>query len=337
MKKISIPLLKWYSLYKRDLPWRHTKDPYLIWLSEIILQQTRVAQGKDYYLRFSKTFPNPISLATATEDQVLKLWQGLGYYSRARNLHAAAKSMKGVFPHTYEGVRALKGVGDYTAAAICSIAYNMPYAVVDGNVYRVLSRVFGIDTPIDSHNGKKEFSTLAQEQLDKKNAGEYNQAIMDFGATVCTPQVPQCKGCPLAKQCVARRENRTEELPVKEKKTKLSTRYFHYIYVEQGNCIYLHKRGGGDIWQNLYELPLFETSTEKRPKVAWLKGAELTPMGTLKHVLSHQIIYGSIYKVELPPSRKLPMELIKIKKKDLKKYAIPRLVQKLLEKIKTES
>ncbi len=336
MKKISAPLLEWYSMYKRDLPWRRTKDPYLIWLSEIILQQTRVAQGTEYYLRFAKTFPTPSSLASATEDEVLKLWQGLGYYSRARNLHAAAKSMKGKFPRTYEGVRALKGVGDYTAAAICSIAYNMPYAVVDGNVYRVLSRVFGIDTPIDSNDGKKQFSALAQTQLDKKNASEYNQAIMDFGATVCTPQCPQCKGCPLAKQCVARRKNRTEELPVKEKKTKLSTRYFHYIYVEQGNCIYLHKRGGGDIWQNLYELPLFETSTEKRPKVAWLKGAELTPMGTLKHVLSHQIIYGTIYKVKLPHSAKLPTEFIKIKKGDLKKYAIPRLVQKLLEKIKTE-
>ena len=333
MKKISAPLLKWYSQYKRDLPWRRTKDPYLIWLSEIILQQTRVAQGTEYYLRFAKTFPTPSSLASATEDKVLKLWQGLGYYSRARNLHAAAKSMRGKFPRTYEGVRALKGVGDYTAAAICSIAYNMPYAVVDGNVYRVLSRVFGIDTPIDSTDGKKQFSTLAQAQLDKENASEYNQAIMDFGATVCTPQSPQCAKCPLAAQCVARRENRVEELPVKEKKTKLSMRYFHYIYVEQGNFIYLHKRGGGDIWQNLYELPLVETPTEKKPKIAWLKGATLTPAGTLKHVLSHQIIYGTIYKVKLPPSAKLPTEFIKIKKSDLKKYAIPRLVQKLLEKI----
>ena len=336
MKKISAPLLKWYSRYKRDLPWRRTKDPYLIWLSEIILQQTRVAQGTEYYLRFAKTFPTPSSLSSATEDKVLKLWQGLGYYSRARNLHAAAKSMQGKFPRTYEGVRALKGVGDYTAAAICSIAYNMPYAVVDGNVYRVLSRVFGIDTPIDSTDGKKQFSALAQAQLDKKNASEYNQAIMDFGATVCTPQAPQCEGCPLAKLCVARRENRAENLPVKEKKTKLSTRYFHYIYVEQENCIYLHKRGAGDIWQNLYELPLIETPTEKEPKIAWLKETKITPLGTLKHVLSHQIIYGTVYKVMLSPSTKLPTEFIKIKKSDLKKYAIPRLVQKLLEKIKTE-
>lgn len=333
MKKISAPLLKWYSQYKRDLPWRHTKDPYKIWLCEIIMQQTRVIQGLSYYNKFVKRFPAPADLASASEDEVLKLWQGLGYYSRARNLHAAAKSMKGKFPRTYEGVRALKGVGDYTAAAICSIAYNMPYAVVDGNVYRVLSRVFGIDTPIDSTEGKKQFTQLAQMQLDKKYAGDYNQAIMDFGATVCTPQSPQCAKCPLSKQCIARRENREEELPVKEKKTKLSTRYFHYIYVEQGDFIYLHKRGAGDIWQNLYELPLVETSTEKKPKVVWLKGAKVTPAGTLKHVLSHQIIYGTIYKVTLPPSAKVPTELIKIKKKDLKKYAIPRLVQKLLEKI----
>ena len=332
-KKISAPLLEWYSRYKRDLPWRHTKDAYKIWLCEIIMQQTRVSQGLSYYNKFVKRFPTPADLASACEDEVLKLWQGLGYYSRARNLHAAAKSMKGKFPRTYEGVRALKGVGDYTAAAICSIAYNMPYAVVDGNVYRVLSRVFGIDTPIDSTDGKKQFTRLAQAQLDKKYPGDYNQAIMDFGAMVCTPQVPQCKGCPVAKLCVAQRENRAEELPVKEKKTKLSTRYFHYIYVEQGNFIYLHKRGAGDSWQNLYEVPLVETPTEKKPNVAWLKGATLTPKGTLKHVLSHQIIYGTIYKVKLLPSTRLPKEFIKIKKTDLKKYAIPRLVQKLLEKI----
>ena len=336
MKNISTPLLNWYSHYKRDLPWRHTKDPYKIWLCEIIMQQTRVSQGLSYYNKFVEKFPSPSALAKASEDEVLKLWQGLGYYSRARNLHAAAKSMKGKFPSTYEGVRALKGVGDYTAAAICSIAYNMPYAVVDGTVYRVLSRVFGIDTPIDSTEGKKQFAQLAQEQLDQKHASDYNQAIMDFGATVCTPQTPQCAGCPLSKQCIARRDNRAEELPVKEKKTKISTRYFHYIYAVQGDFIYLHKRGAGDIWQNLYELPLIETPTEEKPKVAWLKGAKLAEAGTLKHVLSHQVIYGTIYKVQLPPLAKLPSEFIKIKKGNLKKYAIPRLVQKLLEKIKTE-
>ena len=196
-------LLIWYQQNKRDLPWRHTRDPYLIWLSEIILQQTRVAQGLSYYMRFTERFPTPAMLAEADEDEVLKYWQGLGYYSRARNLHAAAKSMQGVFPSTYEGVRALKGVGDYTAAAICSFAYKMPYAVLDGNVYRVLSRIFEIQTPIDSPAGKKEFSALAQKLLDKTHPDDYNQAIMDFGATVCTPVSPQCLLCPLADRCQA--------------------------------------------------------------------------------------------------------------------------------------
>ena len=229
MKQFAHLLLKWYAAHKRILPWRDVNDPYKIWISEIILQQTRVAQGYDYFVRFINRFPDVKSLAAAKEDEVLKLWQGLGYYSRARNLHAAARSMGGVFPRTYEGVRALKGVGDYTAAAICSFAYNMPYAVVDGNVYRVLARVFGIDTPIDSPSGKKEFSALAQELLDKKNSGDYNQAIMDFGATCCTPQSPQCGTCPMKRFCLAYKENLQDVLPVKSQKTKISARYFHYI------------------------------------------------------------------------------------------------------------
>ena len=196
MLTFSATLLAWYDKNKRRLPWRQTRDPYLIWLSEIILQQTRVSQGLSYYMRFSERFPTPQALADASEDEVLKYWQGLGYYSRARNLHAAAKSMNGVFPATYEGVRALKGVGDYTAAAICSFAYKMPYAVVDGNVYRVLSRVFGLSTPIDSPKAKKEFTALAQQLLDKARPDDFNQAIMDFGATVCTPSAAQCLVCP---------------------------------------------------------------------------------------------------------------------------------------------
>ena len=219
-------LLIWYRQNKRDLPWRHTRNPYLIWLSEIILQQTRVAQGLSYYMRFTERFPTPAALAEADEDEVLKYWQGLGYYSRARNLHAAAKSMQGVFPSTYEGVRALKGVGDYTAAAICSFAYKMPYAVLDGNVYRVLSRIFEIQTPIDSPAGKKEFSALAQKLLDKTHPDDYNQAIMDFGATVCTPVSPQCLLCPLADRCQAHLHGRVENFPVKQQKTKVASRYF---------------------------------------------------------------------------------------------------------------
>ena len=366
MKSISAPLLAWYQKNKRDLPWRHTKDPYKIWLCEIIMQQTRVAQGLAYYNRFVETFPTPADLAAATQDQVLKLWQGLGYYSRARNLHAAAQSMHGKFPPTYAGVRALKGVGDYTAAAICSIAYNMPYAVVDGNVYRVLARVFGIRTPIDSTDGKKQFTALAQALLDKKHPGDYNQAIMDFGAMVCTPQAPQCTACPLANICQARKEGTVEKLPIKAQKTKISTRYFHYIYVEQGKFTWLHQRGPGDVWQNLYELPLVETdgatldgasvllkkwfgaarlispSSGLRPPSpsrgeGEMGSTRLAPPGArgtpLKHVLSHQIIYAYIYKVKVPPARKVPQGFIKIQAKNLPKYAVSRLVQKLLEKV----
>lgn len=341
MKQFAPLLLAWYTVNKRDLPWRDIKNPYKIWISEIILQQTRVSQGYDYFVRFIKRFPNVKMLAAAKEDEVLKLWQGLGYYSRARNLHAAAQSMGGVFPRTYDGVRALKGVGDYTAAAICSFAYNMPYAVVDGNVYRVLARVFGIHTPIDSPNGKKEFTVLAQKLLDKKNPGDYNQAIMDFGATCCTPQTPQCETCPMKKFCVAYQKGLQEVLPVKAQKTKISVRYFHYIYVEQGAFTWLHKRGAGDVWQNLYEPPLLETPTEKLASSAqaqlkkWFGPARVVTAGKpIKHVLSHRIIYAQLYKVVLPPARQVPPEFIRVRKKDLPKYAVSRLVQKLLENLK---
>ncbi|MBR4356159.1 MAG: A/G-specific adenine glycosylase [Elusimicrobiaceae bacterium] len=336
MKKFSSILLAWYQANKRRLSFRDTHNAYLIWLSEIIFQQTRISQGLAYYEKFANRFPSPASLAAADEDEVLKLWQGLGYYSRARNLHAAAKSMRGKFPTTYEGVRALKGVGDYTAAAICSMAYNMPYAVVDGNVYRVLSRVFGISTPIDSTDGKREFTALAQKLLDKKSPGDFNQAIMDFGALICTPQVPACEQCPFSKRCVARLKNRVEELPVKAQKTKISERFFHYIYVKQGPYVWLHKRGSGDIWQNLYELPLVETTKAgtlaKKP--AWCGRAKLSTVGKpVKHILSHRIIWAQLYRVKLPPTAKMPTDFVRAKKVTLEKYAVPRLVQKLLEKI----
>lgn len=337
MKNFSPTLLSWYKTHKRDLPWRHTKDPYKIWLCEIIMQQTRIAQGLAYYNRFVDTFPSPLSLARANEDQILKLWQGLGYYSRARNLHEAAKSMKGQFPTTYEGVRALKGVGDYTAAAICSIAYNMPYAVVDGNVYRVLSRVFEIHTPIDNTKGKKQFATLAQKLLDKKFPGDFNQAMMDFGALVCTPQAPQCKKCPLAQICKAHKEGTQEKLPVKAQKTKVITRYFHYVYVEQGKYTWIHRRGIGDVWQNLYEVPLVESKSDKLPPASlkkWFGAAKIAPVGSsVKHVLSHQIIYAHIYKVKLPAAHKVPTLFEKIPACELQKYAVSRLMQKLLERI----
>lgn len=339
MKKFSSVLLDWYALNKRDLPWRHTRDPYLIWLSEIILQQTRVSQGISYYLRFAERFPTPLSLAQAPEDEVLKYWQGLGYYSRARNLHAAAQSMNGVFPSTYEGVRALKGVGDYTAAAVCSMAYGMPYAVLDGNVYRVLARVFGLDTPIDSKEGKELFAGLAQKLLDSKQPGDYNQAVMDFGAVVCTPAAPRCADCPLAGRCKALAGRRVEQLPVKTQKTKTFSRYFHYIYVRQEQKTWLHKRGAGDVWQNLYEPPLVESTSSSEKwfcredyKALFGNNKPILKVSSLKHVLSHRIIYADLSEVTLPPSFSLPRGFLLIPVRELKKYAVSRLVQKLLEK-----
>lgn len=337
-------LQEWYAVNKRDLPWRHTQDPYLIWISEIILQQTRVAQGYDYFVRFVRRFPDVKALASASEEEVLKYWQGLGYYSRARNLHAAARSMKGVkFPGTYEEVRALKGVGDYTAAAICSLAYGMPYAVVDGNVYRVLARYFGIDAPIDSGKGKKLFARLADEMLDKKRPAEYNQAIMDFGALQCVPRDPACNVCPLAESCAARAEGKVAQLPVKQHKTQTVNRYFNYLYVRMGEDILLHKRTGDDIWKNLYELPLIEVDHDMQETELLASGAFRalfaegeTPLVRVmqrgvKHVLSHRVIYANFYGVELLQNSRSFSGYTRIKIADLENYALPRLVHAFLE------
>ena len=337
-------LQEWYAVNKRDLPWRHTQDPYLIWISEIILQQTRVAQGYDYFVRFVRRFPDVKALASASEEEVLKYWQGLGYYSRARNLHEAARSMKeGKFPATYEEVRALKGVGDYTAAAICSLAYGMPYAVVDGNVYRVLARYFGIDAPIDSGKGKKLFAGLADEMLDKKRPAEYNQAIMDFGALQCVPRDPACNVCPLAESCAARAEGKVAQLPVKQHKTQTANRYFNYLYVRMGEDILLHKRTGDDIWKNLYELPLIEVDHNMQETELLASGAFRalfaegeTPLVRVmqrgvKHVLSHRVIYANFYGVELPQNSRSFSGYTRIKIADLENYALPRLVHAFLE------
>ena len=344
MNIFSEKLIGWYADHKRELPWRDTEDPYVIWISEIILQQTRVAQGYEYFMRFIHRFPNVEVLAEASEDEVMKFWQGLGYYSRARNLHAAARSMNGTFPTTYEAVRALKGVGDYTAAAICSFAYGMSYAVVDGNVYRVLSRYFGIDTPIDSTEGKKLFAAMAEEMLDKANPAMYNQAIMDFGAIQCTPQSPDCLFCPLADSCWALKKGQVSKLPVKQHKTKTTNRYFNYIYVRMGACTYLHKRTEEDIWKNLFELPLVETdapvSEEKfreLPQVrALFAGAEVPKLrlvsANVKHVLSHRVIYANFYEVFLPENSTSFSGYLRVKTDDLEQYAVSRLVHAFLEK-----
>jgi len=256
-------LLKWYAKSNRPMPWKGEKNPYLVWLSEIILQQTRVEQGWPYFERFRDKYPKVEDLANAPEDEVMKLWEGLGYYSRARNLHFTAKyiaqDLGGVFPKTYEEILSLKGVGPYTASAIASFAYGLPHAVVDGNVYRVLSRCFGIDTPIDSTKGKKQFTQLADELLNRKKPGEYNQAIIDFGATHCTPKNPSCGNCELQDICIAFRDDKQGAFPVKEKKIKKRTRYFQYFIVESPDGLLLHKRVEKDIWQNLYEFPVQET------------------------------------------------------------------------------
>ena len=344
MNNFSEILINWYREHKRELPWRESSDPYLIWISEIILQQTRVVQGYDYFIRFIKRFPDVTSLAEADEDEVMKFWQGLGYYSRARNLHAAARSMNGVFPKTYPEVLALKGVGEYTAAAICSFAYNMPYAVVDGNVYRVLSRYLGIETPIDSTEGKKLFASLAGEFLDKSRPAVYNQAIMDFGAIQCTPQNPACLFCPLAGSCMALSKSMVAQLPVKQHKTKTTERFLNYIYVRAGACTFINKRTGNDIWKNLFELPLIATAssvTEEEllalPEFIKLFDKEEVPVvrsicRNVKHVLSHRVLYANFYEVVLPEKTKSFSSYLKIKTNELEQYAVPKLIHAFLEK-----
>ena len=340
MSEFADKLIGWYEENKRDLPWRDTKDPYRIWISEIILQQTRVAQGYDYFVRFMERFPDVFTLAEADEDEVMKYWQGLGYYSRARNLHAAARSMAslGGFPTTYEGVLALKGVGEYTAAAICSFAYDMPYAVVDGNVYRVLSRWLGIDTPIDSTSGKKEFAQAAQELMDKRRPALYNQAIMDFGALQCTPASPDCLFCPLADSCLALAQGRVDALPVKQHKTKVTHRFFNYIYVRTGGYAFIRKRTGNDIWKNLYEPLLIETDTDFSENEAAFEQKLLDVLGEtpkcflkpvkmgVKHVLSHRVIHANFYELHLPDDFGSLEGYQKVPEEDLHKFAVSNLV-----------
>lgn len=337
-------LLRWYNDNKRDLPWRRTTDPYIIWISEIILQQTRVNQGYDYFLRFIDRFPNIETLARADEDEVMKYWQGLGYYSRARNLHTAAKSMNGVFPTTYEDVLALKGVGEYTAAAICSIAYGMPYPVVDGNVFRVISRYIGIDTPIDSGQGKKEINEWAHKLIDRNQPSAYNQAIMDFGALMCTPKQPKCTECPMMASCVAFAQDMVCKLPIKQRKLQVTNRYFNYIYVSAGKYTYIHKRIKNDIWRNLFELPLIETthvvsedelitSPEFRSFFAIGESPIIKKvLHNVKHVLSHRVIYANFYEVILPEDTCSFANYRQILKDELDQYATSRLVQIFLEK-----
>ncbi|HUH46956.1 MAG TPA: A/G-specific adenine glycosylase [Arenibacter sp.] len=345
MMGFSRIILEWYAVNKRDLPWRETREPYFIWLSEIMLQQTRVAQGIPYYMKFVEAFPSIEDLAAATEGEVLKLWQGLGYYSRARNLHATAKMVaekyNGIFPDTYGGLLSLKGVGDYTASALASICFNLPEAVVDGNVYRVLARYYGIDLPINSSAGKRYFKGLAEQVMDVGNIRDYNQGIMEFGAIQCVPKNPDCGACPLKSDCVALATNRIDSLPVKAGKTKVRNRYFNYLVLLDGsNKTLLRQRKGSGIWQNLYEFPLLESEGEigleeverNLSKVVTVEepaGIYLYNEEKVVHKLSHQHLHTWFWIVYFDGQLKNSIKL-----SDLHSYPVPVLIADFINAFK---
>lgn len=328
----------------RVMPWKGIKNPYFIWLSEIILQQTRVEQGLPYYEKFTKKYPKVENLAAAPEDEVMKMWQGLGYYSRARNLHSAAKSIveenDGKFPTTYAEIRKLKGVGDYTAAAIASFAFDLPHAVLDGNVYRVLSRFFGIATPIDTTDGKKQFAKLAQELIDDEQAAKYNQAIMDFGAKQCSPAKPVCMFCVFQRECSAFLEGKIGELPVKSKKITKKERFFYYLVVQKGKSLYLTKRKEKDIWQNLYDFPLIETkqaingkelakNIDKQLKHSYFSIKNISD--NYKQLLTHQKIMAVFVELTVKTLPKSVVEdWVKVDLKDLGSYGFPKIIDRYI-------
>lgn len=343
-------LIQWYLENKRDLPWRGTKNPYFIWLSEIMLQQTRVAQGLPYYEKFVKAFPEVEDLANASEENILKLWQGLGYYSRARNLHHSAKQVvfqcDGVFPDSYRELLKLKGVGDYTASAIASICYDEPTAVVDGNVYRVLARYFGIETPINSGKGIREFKSLATQLIDKTQPGTYNQALMEFGARQCVPQNPDCNGCIFNDKCIALATNKVGFLPVKVKKAKIKKRFFNYIVVNsEANQTVIKQRTTKGIWMQLYEFPLIECDVDmdavqlrklneyiSLEKKLQIKSLSLFNEKVIVHKLSHQHLYTRFWIAETNDlsltSKDLDLQVIPIE--NVNDYAVPVLVENFI-------
>jgi A/G-specific adenine glycosylase len=338
-------LLKWYKAKKRELPWRQTTDPYKIWLSEIILQQTRVEQGLQYYIKFVEHFPTIFKLAEADIDKVLLLWQGLGYYSRARNLHETAKyiaqNLNGNFPEDFLELKKLKGIGDYTAAAIASFAFNKAHAVVDGNVYRVLSRYFAIDTPIDSSKGKKEFLEIANEVLNIQEPAEHNQGMMELGATVCIPNKPNCSECPLAEKCIAYNNNSMQKFPVKHKRTKQQKRFLYFLVIKNTGTVCIEKREMNDIWQGLYQFPCIET--EKRVMDKQLPAKIQDKLSTkpvnyainsisveFKHILSHQILIGRFVHLTIAEPIKIN-GFTCIPEEEIQSYAMPRLITRYLE------
>jgi len=352
-------ILNWYEAHKRILPWRDITDPYKIWISEVILQQTRVIQGLEYYNRFIERFPDVHALADAEEQEVLKYWQGLGYYSRARNLHAAARSIEtrfgGKFPEDYKSILSLKGIGEYTAAAIASFAFNLPCPVVDGNVFRFLSRLFAIEEPIDTSKGKKFFTKLAGRIMDRQQAGFFNQAIMEFGALQCIPASPDCEECPLATHCLSKMQGRVSEFPVKLNKPKTKDLHLYYFYIHSGEFIFLKKREGKGIWQNLFEFPSVESEIplEFEDLVKRKDFQALFPTGTViamaearsnpvpmtfklliknyKHILTHRIIYADFYEVSVEDESGLE-KYIKIKQDEIGEYPMHRLMQRFFER-----
>jgi len=342
LKKKKIPLMNdfsplivdWYRLKKRELPWRAESNPYFIWLSEIILQQTRVSQGIYYYLKFTKNYPTIIALANAEEKEVLNDWQGLGYYSRARNLHFSAKHIRdelnGVFPTTYNEIRKLKGVGQYTASAISSFAFNEKRAVVDGNVYRLLSRVFNLDTPIDSSSGVKEFQELADTLINRENPGEHNQAIMEIGALICVPKQPKCIECPLKEKCLSLANNCINSRPIKKGKTRVTGRFFHYLIFNSEEKTIIEQRIGKGIWQNMYQFPMVEVAkADERIDLSAFKNKSFeSPVR--KHVLSHQHIYATFHHFNSFPTE-INGNWRTIKQSDIQEYPLPRIIDRYLE------
>lgn len=339
----SKTLITWYLDNKRDLPWRKTKNPYHIWLSEIMLQQTRVAQGLPYFLAFTETFPTVFDLAKANEEKVLKLWQGLGYYSRARNLHATAKyiseELNGNFPNNYKDLLKLKGIGEYTAAAIASFSFKECVPVVDGNVYRVLSRYFDIETDIASSGAKKEFTQLASELIDKKKPELFNQAIMEFGALQCVPKSPDCNSCPLNNSCLALAKNKVSQLPIKLKKQKITNRFFNYLLViDTKNQAIINKRTQKGIWHNLYEFPLIETEQKENEEIIQQKirslfknvtAITLLESESVIHKLSHQHLYISFWKVNVNDKLENSFDY-----ETLKKHPFPIVLHNFIENYK---
>ena len=340
---IQDTLINWYAENRRDLPWRHDPTPYQVWLSEIILQQTRVNQGMDYYLRFVERWPTVTDLAKASEEEVLKMWQGLGYYSRARNLHKCARQVVeqhgGQFPADFEQLKQLQGIGGYTAAAIASIAFNLPHAVVDGNVYRVLSRLFDMDIPININEGQTLFARLADELLNREQPGIHNQAMMEFGALHCTPKNPNCLLCPLQAQCLSFAHQTVMQRPVKLQKVKVTTRYFNYLVIRIKDSVYLHKRSGNDIWRNLYDFPCIESeqplsveevvATEQFQQLIENKPFTIVKASPIfTHKLTHRTILAQFIEI------KLEKKLLRIETKDLfltpemdlGTFPIPRLI-----------